>query len=31
MADPDVGATLNEFAVQVSWSSGDVSGGPGST
>jgi hypothetical protein len=29
LADRDVGATLKEFAVQVSWSSGDVSGGTG--
>ncbi len=29
LANPDVSATLDEFAVQVSWSSGDVSGGAG--
>jgi hypothetical protein len=29
LAHPDAGATLKEFAVQVSWSSGDVSGGTG--
>ncbi len=29
MADPAIGATLNEFAVQVSWTAGDVSGGTG--
>lgn len=28
-ADPDYHSTLSEFAVQVSWESGDVSGGTG--